>query len=178
VHQRARKQNSGFCTRGVGHRPPFAHRRRAPPWATSLIPFACLVLSRSESVRAGKIIGACMDTGATRSVIGRRQATAYATLVGTPARESPEQAPAYRFGGVLTPCSGMIDIRVPVGTSYFVALRVAVVELDVPILFGTDALDALSLYVNNVENALKCDYREIVLPLVRKDGHMYLEWTH
>ena len=119
-----------------------------------------------------------MDTGATRTVIGRRQATAYATLVGTSAREPPQQAPTYLFGGVLTHCSGMIVIRVPVGPSYFVALRVAIVELDVPFLFGLDALDALSLYVNNVENALKCDCRGIAVPLVRKDGHMYLEWTH
>eukprot|EP00170_Pyropia_yezoensis_P005208 contig_21254_g5222 len=42
---------------------------------------------------------------------------------------------------------------------------------------GPNALDALGLYINNVDNILKCDKRGIATPLTRKDGHIYLEWS-
>jgi len=118
-----------------------------------------------------------MDTGATRTVIGRRQAVAYSNLSGVPLRGPPSQPVSYLFGGVLTPCSGTVDIRVPIAPAAYADLRVAIVELNIPFLFGLDALDAVSFYVNNVENMLKCDARGVATPLKRKDGHLYLEWN-
>jgi len=69
-------------------------------------------------------------------------------------------------------------MRVPLAADLYAAMRVNVVELNIPLLFGLDALDTYALYVNSVENALKCDRRGIATPLVRKDGHIYLEWGH
>jgi len=140
------------------------------------IPLTCLLLSTTQG--ADHFRGACMDTGATRTVIGRQQADAYSRLVGINLRAPPKHPTSYLFGGVLTPCTGTVDIRVPVSPSQYAAMRVAIVDLSVPFLFGLDALDAFSLYVNNVDNALKCDTRGIQTPLTRKDGHLYLEWNH
>lgn len=82
----------------------------------------------------------------------------------------------FLFSGTATPSLGTIDMRVPISSYFYALLRIDVVDIDVPLLFGLDALEALRLYINNVENALKCDVRGICTPLVRKDGHIYLEW--
>jgi len=119
-----------------------------------------------------------MDTGATRTVVGREQARAYSRKVGIPLRGPPKHPTTYLFGGVLTPCTGTVVIRVPIAPAHYVAMRVAIVDLSIPFLFGLDALDAFSLYVNNVDNSLKCDARGFKTPLTRKDGHLYLVWNN
>lgn len=117
-----------------------------------------------------------MDTGATRTVIGRQQAIAYSRRTAIPFSLSTGGRASYLFGGVTTPSLGKIDINIPLSPKLRVIMRVDVVGLDIPFLFGLDALDRLSLYVNNVENFLKCDKRGIAIPLTRKAGHIYLEW--
>jgi len=99
-------------------------------------------------------------------------------MTGTSVRPPSTPLAKYLFGGVLTPSIGTVDMRVPLAADLYAAMRVNVVELNVPLLFGLDALDAYALYINSVENTLKCDSRDIVTPLVRKDGHIYLEWGH
>jgi len=99
-------------------------------------------------------------------------------MAGTSVRPPSTPLAKYLFGGVLTLSTGAIDMRVPLAADLYAAMRVNVVDLNVPLLFGLDALDAYALYVNSVENTLKCDSRDIVTPLVRKDGHIYLEWGH
>lgn len=71
---------------------------------------------------------------------------------------------------------GTLAIRVPISTKYYALLRVDVINLDIPFLLGLDVLDNLGLYVNTVENKLKCDKRDIATDLVRKGNHVYLEW--
>lgn len=121
-------------------------------------------------------MGACLDTGATRTVIGRGQALAYARMTGNPLTLRRTKTTNFLFGGVLTPSLGLITIRVPISGDHYALLRVDVVALDIPFLLGLDVLDSLALYVNNVEDRLKCDKRMIATPLVRKDSHIYLEW--
>lgn len=117
-----------------------------------------------------------MDTGATRTVIGQQQALAYARLVGAPYEWAPDKPASYLFGGVSTPSLGTLRMRVPVSSTLYADLCVHVVDFAVPFLFGLDLLDELGLYVNNVEDRLKCDRRGISTPLVRKGNHLYLEW--
>lgn len=110
-------------------------------------------------------------------MIGRRQADAYVRLSGVPV-VSPAQLPRmYSFGGTITPGVGTIDMRVPIAQQLYVPLRVDVVDIDIPFLLGLSTLYATGVYVNNVDNKLKCDMRGISTPLVRMDNHMYLEWT-
>eukprot|EP00170_Pyropia_yezoensis_P006719 contig_27407_g6741 len=121
-------------------------------------------------------MGACLDTGATRTVIGRRQAEACARLTGRPLSLRREKPTSFLFGGVRTLSQGKVSIRVPISTEFYALLHVDVVDIDVPFLVGLDILDVLALYVNTVETVLKCDKRGIATPLVGKDGHIYLEW--
>jgi len=99
-------------------------------------------------------------------------------MAGTSVRPPSTPLIKYLFGGVLTPSTGTVDMRVPLAADLYAAMRVNVVDWNVPLLFGLDALDAYALYINSVENTLKCDSRDIVTPLVRKNGHIYLEWGH
>lgn len=41
---------------------------------------------------------------------------------------------------------------------------------------GLDSFDAHKMYVNNLEDCLVCLEYHITAPLVRKHGHLYLEW--
>eukprot|EP00168_Porphyra_purpurea_P020863 TRINITY_DN895_c0_g1_i6.p1 TRINITY_DN895_c0_g1~~TRINITY_DN895_c0_g1_i6.p1 ORF type:complete len:1091 (+),score=259.84 TRINITY_DN895_c0_g1_i6:1132-4404(+) len=69
-------------------------------------------------------------------------------------------------------------MRVPIAPTLYANLLIDIVEVDVPFLLGLDALDALALYINNVDNRLKCDKRGTSTPLVRKHGHIYLDWAN
>lgn len=125
----------------------------------------------------GDFLGACLDTGAARSVVGRSQAMAYARMARIPPALATARAVKFLLGGVITPSVGTLDIRVPIAPTLYATLRVDVVDVDIPLLMGLDALDALALYVNTVENKLKCDRRGIATPLLRKHGHVWLEWA-
>lgn len=121
-------------------------------------------------------LGACMDTGATKTVIGLPQAKAYARLLGVNYAPEPTARKRFLFGGVAHPSLGTIRVNVPIAAEFYASLDVDIVDLDVPFLFGLDTLDELALYVNNVEDRLKCDRRGIRTPLTRKNKHIFLEW--
>lgn len=101
-----------------------------------------------------------MDTGATRTVIGHQQAVAYSRLADVPLSASTDKPANFLFGGVVTPSVSQVTIRVPLSPKHRVNMRVDVVDLAIPFLFGLDALDRLGLYVNNIEDRLKCDKRQ------------------
>eukprot|EP00170_Pyropia_yezoensis_P005207 contig_21253_g5221 len=58
-----------------------------------------------------------------------------------------------------------MNMRVPIASTLYANLLIDVVDVDFPFLMGLDALDALGLYINNVDNMLKCDARGIATPL-------------
>lgn len=120
-------------------------------------------------------LGACMDSGAARSVVGRNQARAYTRLTGTLTMANMTTPAKFMFGGTITPSLRTINMRVPIASTLYANLLIDVADVDVPFLMGLDALDALGLYIKNVDNMLKCDKRGIATPLTRKDGHTYLE---
>jgi hypothetical protein len=58
-------------------------------------------------------------------------------------------------------------------------LNVDVVQANVPFLIGLDILDANGLTADTVSNKLKCPKGGWETPpLVRKIGHLYLEWSY
>lgn len=83
---------------------------------------------------------------------------------------------SYRFGNSLQKSLGSINIRVPVLESMLISIQVDVVPSNVPFLIGLDILDRYQMIVDNVHNVLRCYSIECEIPLVRKFGHIYLEW--
>lgn len=50
------------------------------------------------------------------------------------------------------------------------------IDLDVHLLIVLDIMDASRMYLNNVIEKVNCDEYALVMPLVRKIGHVYLAW--
>ena len=69
-----------------------------------------------------------------------------------------------------------MNMRIPINDNKIIYIEVDFVQANVPFLMGLDLLDS-SLYVNNETNKLVAPYLAISTPLVRKRGHIYLEWN-
>ena len=79
--------------------------------------------------------GACLDTGAQRTVIGKSQAKAYMASIGRDAKLATSKDPGrYRLGGGSYVTIGVVHIRVPIAEDYFLPLAVNVIDLNVPFL--------------------------------------------
>lgn len=134
----------------------------------------CLLAAAADT---NVFLGACLDTGAERTVIGRRQAAAYAHFAGKELHLAEPKNAAFRFGGSDYPSLGVLSIRVPLAGDLFLPMDVDVVDVSVPFLFGLDALDANEMYVNTVTNELVCVAYKLSVPVTRKYGHVFLEWS-
>lgn len=120
--------------------------------------------------------GACLDTGAQRTVIGREQARAYSKFLGYKRMKLIPSRAKFRFGTDRQQSLGKMPIRVPVKGGSMMMIMAEVVPIDVPFLLGLDVLDKFQLVVDNVDMVLDCRVNQQRLPIVRKGGHLYLEW--
>jgi len=121
--------------------------------------------------------GACLDTGAQRTVIGKPQADAYLASIGKDIQLDKSKHPRrFRLGGSDYDTVGAVSIRFPVANHYFLPLTVDVITLNMPFPQGLDTLDFHRMYVNNVTNHLVCVNDGVAVPLVRKFCHIYLAW--
>ena len=109
-------------------------------------------------------------------MVGREQAQAYARLSGRRLVLAPPAVTTFLFGGEEHASLGTLPMHVPLSEAYYLPLSIDVIQLNVPLLIGLDVLDHYGLYVNNVEDRLRSDGRDVDVPLVRKDGHIYLVW--
>jgi hypothetical protein len=70
---------------------------------------------------------------------------------------------------------GSFSIRLPTLVS-IIFFDVDVVRANVLLLIGLDVFDAYALTADTVKTSLKCPSIGWEIPLVRKLGHVYLEW--
>ena len=119
--------------------------------------------------------GACIDTGAQTTVIGKRQAKEYCKYMGFKFKPKRSEQ-TYKFGDDLQKSVGTINIRIPIKHHRVIKLDVDVVDVNVPFLLGLDFLDKYKMYPNTVENKMVCPDLDINIPLVRKHGHIFIEW--
>lgn len=119
--------------------------------------------------------GAFLDTGAQKTVIGERQARAYCKFVGCKFKLQSSRT-VFRFGVDRQKSRGRLAVRVPVPDGSMMLLNVDVVGVDVLLLFGLDILDKFKLNVNTVDNPMDSKLAGWSIPLVRKLGHIYLQW--
>ena len=123
---------------------------------------------------------ACLDIGASRSLIGRPQAESYYKFMGLPlVIHTPRTTrPIFRFGKDRQGSIGTCHLRIPYAGSNFMMLELDVVDIDVPLLLGLDTLDKYSLYCNNVKNQLVCENPKWIHNMSRKYGHLYYVWEY
>jgi len=121
--------------------------------------------------------GACLDTGAQRTVIGNSQAKAYLASICRDAKlATSKDLGRYRLGGGSYVTIGIVHIRVPIAEDFFLPLTVNSMDLNLPFLMGLDILDVYRMYFNNMTNHLVCINEVVSVPLVRNFGHVYLDW--
>jgi hypothetical protein len=117
--------------------------------------------------------GACLDTGAQKSVIGLPQALAYARFTSQNISTRTSHS-AFRFGDGRQVSLGLISIRFPMADGHFFDRDVDVVPADVPLLMGLDLMDEVGLLFDNTTNQLIHPLSGWSLPVVRKLGQAYM----
>ena len=139
--------------------------------AKNTIPSKVVILpiNASTPVTAGEFEGVCLDTGASTSVSGSRQAEAYAAFIGCKILPKPTRR-VFRFGAHVEPSIGTMVVRIPTPGDAFIEIKVDIVAANIPLLIGLDALDQFSLYINNVQNLLVHDKLRWAIPLTRQGG--------
>jgi hypothetical protein len=70
----------------------------------------------------------------------------------------------------------MIGVRVPTSDNSFMLINLDVVKADVPFLIGIDTLKLFEMIVDTVEKELRAPKAGWSVPIIRKFGHVYLEW--
>jgi hypothetical protein len=120
--------------------------------------------------------GACIDIGAQRTVIGLSQARGYCKFLGIPFALSISKRVSV-FGVDKWNSLGIFHIRLPTPNGSFIMLEVNVAPTIVPMLLGLDVLDKFGLCADTVHNVIHCTAEDWNLPLVRKLGQVYLEWS-
>eukprot|EP00171_Calliarthron_tuberculosum_P002180 IDg2180t1 len=96
--------------------------------------------------------GACLDTGAQRSVVGKAQAEAYYRFMGIPLTIAKCTPKLYKFGSERKASIGKAKFRIPYAQ--------------------------VQAGRNTVDNSLLCRDPVWSAPLVRKLGHVYYEWQY
>ena len=120
-------------------------------------------------------MGACLDIGATRTVIGISQAKAYYKTARIPFKVKRGNT-IFKFGNSFHKSYGIVEIRIPIPSNFYLPILSDVVNADIPLLIGLDFLDKAKIYVNNLTNKLICPSQNWSLKLERKFGHLLLEW--
>jgi hypothetical protein len=122
--------------------------------------------------------GACLDSGANKSVCGFAQAKLYARRSQVPLRMAKARIQS-KFGDMTLPSIGSIMFKLPKPRG-LLRTKVHVVQADVPLILGLDILDKYKLVLNNVDDQLEGRSNppnSKVLwndKITRKHGHLYL----
>jgi hypothetical protein len=103
------------------------------------------------------------------------QVLAYCKFLGIPFALSISKR-VFVFGVDKRNSLGILHMRLPTPNGSFIILNVDVVLTIVPMLLGSDVLDKFGLSADTVYNVLHCTAEDWKLPLVRRLGHVYLEW--
>ena len=133
-----------------------------------------------------KLLGFCVDTGALRSVLGKRQLNYILRITQNKLIPRMPSGNTFKFGDVTVKSLGMIelDLKTPAPRRPIPVL-LDIVPVDVPALLGLDVLDAEGLYADNVTNRIvhrhvtskpgePLSYQDLwCMPLIRYDGHLY-----
>lgn len=134
---------------------------------------------RSKKIKKSDKIhfqGGCIDTGAQRTVIGKKQALAICQSQGTKLKLIKSNT-IFKFGNGRHNSLGILKIRIPTRDGAFIDIDADVVRPDVPVLIGIDILDREQLVPDNVNNRLQSHIYGWSIPITRKNGHMYITWN-
>ena len=122
--------------------------------------------------------GACVDTGAQKSVIGKPQAQAYCK--GAPIPFKPKLRHArrlYKFGDRKFEGMRLLKIRILVIDDFFLSFEVEIVNVDVPLLIGLERLDTFKVSIDLANDRMLSRDGEWEIHLKRDQGHLFVIWN-
>jgi hypothetical protein len=120
--------------------------------------------------------GACIDTGARKTVIGFHPAIAYYHMIAIPV--NPRRSPhSFRSGSDVQRFLGTIPIRIPTANGAFLSVQVDVVDTDIHFLLRLEFLKKESLYADTVDDIPVCKSGKWQVPLAHKFGHICYDWS-
>jgi hypothetical protein len=118
-----------------------------------------------------KFLGACIDTGTTRTMIEMSQFQHICAVIGaTPPLRPSERY--FRCGNGVHKSLGAFDLRLPVNNAY-IEIECDVVPVQNPLLIGLDAMSKLGATINVPERTWEVS--GIKQELRFSDGHLWLD---
>ena len=148
------------------------HRLNGP--ASEPINFETLHAAPAHNRNTERFEGACLDTGATRTIIGLSQAIALRRALAHRLEVRPSTV-RVRFGSGASHSRGIITIPVQLGTRT-IFVNADIVDNDVPLLIGLDTFDRHRLTPDVVDSVLIHKPSHTRYQCVRKLGHLYFVW--
>ena len=121
--------------------------------------------------------GACVDTGAPRTVVGIKQAKEYCKYTRKAYRPSrPTHGIAFRFGDQRIRPIGNIEVRFPLSSWSYVDVMVEVVPINIPLLWGLDLQTKFGIIIDTGRDLLYDGSGRKQHSLARKFEHLYVCW--
>lgn len=116
-----------------------------------------------------EFLGACIDTGAQKSLIGNKQAVAYSNHIGQELKLSKHLGKTmFKFGDHRHKGLGTIEVRIPTDDKYYLSTTVEVVDVDVTLVLGLDFLDRFEMNIDTAKGMLESKGHTWTFPLTRK----------
>lgn len=119
--------------------------------------------------------GACIDTGAVRSVYENQQARAHCRESGVTFNLKPSSA-TFRFQVIIYKSEGRLKIRIPGDHYGFIKFDVDFIPADAPLLIELQELEKEGLPLNYLDNVLEHKPYGYTLPITYKNGHIFIAW--
>ena len=114
-----------------------------------------VVIGMSSDTNPTEFLGDCMDTGAQRSVIGRRQAADYYEFMSLSFQLDAETHPhIYKLVERSYKGLGALKLRIPTELYHFILAKVEVVEIDLPLPLRLEFLTQYGMSVDVIRNML------------------------
>ena len=130
----------------------------------------------SKHYSSKRFLGACIDSGAQRTVCGYKQAKAYCKRANIPFSLRKSNV-AFKFGNSINSSLGIMEFRIPLPNNTYLPVFADVVDADIPFLIGLNYFDKEKLLPDNIRNKLIFTELQLELPITRRNGHMFLDWN-
>lgn len=125
----------------------------------------------------GKLNDACVDSGAQRTLIGKKHALLHIEKSGVGSSMLQKfHRQHYKFGDRLHQGIRALQVDIPVEEDYVICIAADVIDLDVPLLIDLDTLTHLKAIINFSADTMTTTSGIWHLPLRRKLGLVYIEW--
>ena len=123
-----------------------------------------------------ELLGVCLDTGASMSLVGREQGEAYCKMIGIPLIIEERMESTFKFGSQKKASLGTAKLWIPYGGSQMMEIYLDVVDINIPLLLGIDRLSEQKTYVNNIKDVLVCVELKRFHQITRKLQHLLYKW--